>query len=334
MNIGFLYETDFCGRAMQRQQPPPAAAPMAPPVIKLIRQGRLLAVHVHRPGPGPDFQVPGFGTGDAFMVSVPLVALDVEVWRNGRSLGRHLLAAGGVQLFDLRQFWRALVHPPYETVNLHIPNEVLAEAAGLDPAMLVFDPPPLSADRVDATMHGLATALVPAFRSPSEVSALFVDQVILAAATHLVDAYSGPAHDHRVLDRPNAGLAVWQQRRVADLLLGQLDQDIPLGLVAESCGLSLGYFSRAFRISFGLPPHRWVLRERVRRAAQLMSDTGQPIDQIAVACGFTDQSHLSRVFRRHMNMPPAAWRRTQRAVPGAYAMAELKLGGRSIPARR
>lgn len=312
---------------MPRQQSPPGT------VVKLIRQGRLLAVHLHHPDPEPALIVPSFGTGDAFMVSTPLQPLVFDLWRNGKALGRHALAPGGVQLFDLRHLWRALVHAPYETVNMHIPIDVLAEAAGTDPRALVFEPVAVAHDRIDVTMRALAQALVPAFRRPSEVSALFVDQVILAAATHLIDAYSGPEPD-RAPTRLASGLASWQQRRVADLLLDRLDQDIPLGHLAESCGLSLGYFSRAFRTSFGLPPHRWVLRERVRRAAQLMSGTALPIDEIAIACGFADQSHLSRVFRRHMNMPPAAWRRAQRADPITYPTAELKLGGRSTPARK
>lgn len=294
------------------------SAERTPPFVKLIRQGRLLAVHARNLAATPVYAVPSFGVGDAFIAAVQLMPVEAEMWRNGRSSGRLRLPEGGLQLFDLRHLWRAAIHPPYETVNLRVPLELLSEAAGTDIHGLVFDPPPVMATRTDPIMLSLARALVPAFSSSSEISAQFAEQVLRAAATHLVGAY-GVAGLNPTLDRPNAGLALWQQRRATHILMQHIDRDVPMTELADSCGLSVGHFSRAFRTSFGLPPHRWLLRERVRRAADLMSSTELPIDQIAVTCGFVDQSHLSRVFRRVMDMPPAAWRRARRSEGSAVA---------------
>lgn len=280
------------------------------PYVKMIQRGQLLAVYVKQAEVGPIFAVPGFGIGHAFMAVTYLRAMEVEVWRNSRALGRLAGAEGTLQLFDLRHSWRALIHPPYESMNLHLPVELLAEAAGTDVAGLDFAPPAYLPDRVDPTMHGLARALVPAFDRPGELSALFVDRLLLAAAAHLVHRHSR-LNPTPVLPRPKQGLTLWQQRRASQMLLDQLDRDTTLAELAAACGLSQGHFSRAFRLSFGLPPHRWLLRERVRRAAHLLAATPQPIDEIAVACGFVDQSHLSRVFRKMMHMPPAAWRRAK-----------------------
>ncbi len=285
------------------------------PFIKMIRQGQLLAVYVKHVETGPPFSVPNFGIGPAYMAATYLRPMQVEVWRNGRALGRLSGDAGTLQLFDLRHSWRAIIHPPYASMNLLLPLELLAEAAGTDVAGLEFNPPAYVPDRVDPTMRALAEALVPAFERPGELSALFVERMLLAAAAHLVHLHSA-AGPSQVLPRPNQGLAPWQQRRASQLLLDQLDRDTTLAELATACGLSLGHFSRAFRLSFGLPPHRWLLRERVRRAAHLLTTTLQPIDEIAVACGFVDQSHLSRVFRRVMHMPPAAWRRARLADDG------------------
>lgn len=292
------------------------------PYVKMIRRGQLLAVHVKQVESGPDFAVPGFGIGPAFMATTYLRPMHVEVWRNGRALGPLTGEAGTLQLFDLRHSWRALIHPPYESMNLLLPIDLLAEAAGTDVAELEFAPPAYVPDRVDPTMRALAEALVPAFDRPGELSALFVDRVLFAAAAHLVHVHSRP-DPSQVLPRPKQGLAPWQQRRASQMLLDRLDRDTTLAELAAACGLSQGHFSRAFRQSFGLPPHRWLLRERVRRAAHLLTTTAQPIDEIAVACGFVDQSHLSRVFRKMMNMPPAAWRRARMAdelLTGAAAL--------------
>lgn len=271
-----------------------------------------MAVHASGEAGDVDVAVPSFGMGAAFMVSIQLAPMQTDLWRNGRRLGRFTSGAGEVQFFDLRNSWRALIQPPYQSINLRVSLDLLAEAADLDVAALVFEPPSFAAGRIDRTMLGLARALLPAFDRPDEHSALFIDRLFFAIATHLVQAYSGP-DPARVPARHRAGLAPWQQRRVTQTLVEQLDADIPLTQLAAECGLSIGHFSRAFRVSFGLPPHRWLLRERVRRAAHLLTTTDQAIDEIALACGFVDQSHLSRVFRKVMDMPPASWRRSRRA---------------------
>jgi AraC-like DNA-binding protein len=75
--------------------------------------------------------------------------------------------------------------------------------------------------------------------------------------------------------------------------------------------LSPSYFSRAFSISFGCPPHAYVMKRRVERVKALMLSTEKPLGQIALECGFADQAHLSHLFRRHVGKSPAAWRRAQ-----------------------
>jgi AraC-like DNA-binding protein len=58
-----------------------------------------------------------------------------------------------------------------------------------------------------------------------------------------------------------------------------------------------------------MPPHRWLLAQRARRAKELLERTKIPISDIALECGFADQSHLTRVFTRVFQLSPAAWRR-------------------------
>jgi AraC family transcriptional regulator len=82
--------------------------------------------------------------------------------------------------------------------------------------------------------------------------------------------------------------------------------------VAGLCGLSRGHFIRAFRVSFGETPYRWsrALRIEAAQAALLTSDAS--IADIAMACGFADQSHLTRVFSAEVGVSPAALRKTLR----------------------
>lgn len=109
------------------------------------------------------------------------------------------------------------------------------------------------------------------------------------------------------------GLAPWQADFALRLLLKDLCSDVRVGELAGLCGLSRSYFTRAFKVSMGTPPHRWLLRQRVRRAGEMLERTDESISLIALSCGFADQSHLTRVFRAITGTSPAAWRRQRKA---------------------
>ena len=82
--------------------------------------------------------------------------------------------------------------------------------------------------------------------------------------------------------------------------------------VAEACKLSVSHFSRAFKVSTGVPPHQWLLTARIERARNLLADSATPLVEVADMCGFADQSHFSRIFARTMGTSPGAWRREHR----------------------
>jgi AraC-like DNA-binding protein len=105
------------------------------------------------------------------------------------------------------------------------------------------------------------------------------------------------------------GLAPWQKRKVDRYLRENLDRPVRLDTVAEQVALSVSYFSRAFKETFGTTPHMHMLRMRVELAQKLMLTTEEPLSQIALACGLADQAHLSKLFRRVVGETPSAWRR-------------------------
>ncbi|MEU8530932.1 AraC family transcriptional regulator, partial [Streptomyces sp. NPDC048629] len=84
--------------------------------------------------------------------------------------------------------------------------------------------------------------------------------------------------------------------------------------LAAELGTSPFALLRAFRETYGMPPHTWLTDARVRRARRLL-DAGTPPAEAAVAVGFTDQPHLNRHFTRSVGVPPGAYQR-ERGVRG------------------
>jgi AraC family transcriptional regulator len=133
----------------------------------------------------------------------------------------------------------------------------------------------------------------------------------LALIEHMSATHGDTASDKR--RDLQGGLAAWQERRAKDALQASISSGITLEDLATLCGLSRSHFARAFKQSTGLPPHRWLLGRRVARARDLLLHSTMPLEKIATSCGFADQSHLSRVFSKHVGTSPGAWRRMQRS---------------------
>lgn len=130
---------------------------------------------------------------------------------------------------------------------------------------------------------------------------------------------STPARAAPNIKRPVAlsrgGLAPWQAKRACERLESDLGGKLPLEKIAAEFDLSVSHFSRAFRISTGLPPHQWLLRQRVGAAKQLMMVRDLPLSEIAMSAGFANQSHFTRVFSAVVGVSPGIWRREAQGRP-------------------
>jgi AraC family transcriptional regulator len=105
------------------------------------------------------------------------------------------------------------------------------------------------------------------------------------------------------------GLPAWQQRRVIEFIEEHLVEDISLAALAELVGLSLYHFARAFRQSFGLPPHQYHMARRMDRATSLLQEPALSVTQIAIQIGFRETSSFTQAFRRFTGVTPTEYRR-------------------------
>lgn len=84
---------------------------------------------------------------------------------------------------------------------------------------------------------------------------------------------------------------------------------------ARALSMSAGHFSRLFKASTGLSVHQWVTDLRMDRAKTLLLETCDPIMEIAMSCGYTEQCHFTRTFTRGIGVSPGSWRRMFTALP-------------------
>jgi AraC family transcriptional regulator len=260
-----------------------------------------------RPMRGRSLAVP---PEEAFAFHVPLaVPFFSNLWTAGRRREVPDLRLGDAQLVDLGDNPVVSLDIPFDTLRFYISQitlDEMANEAGMRRVKGLYAPN--FGDR-DLVMFGLAQALAAAMEEPGDGTAMFSDCIALAFFAHIVRAYGSVSAEGR---NARGGLASWQLQRARDFINANLAGDPSISEVAKVCGLSTNYFVRAFKQATGVPPYRWLTKQRIERAKELLQDPGRELADIAQLCGFVDQSHFTRVFSRSEGYSPGRWRRLYR----------------------
>ena len=171
------------------------------------------------------------------------------------------------------------------------PVTLLLEASHLD-GLAVPDRPALV---TDAECVAQLAALIAQLQRPV---GLIGREAVPRSLLERLFARSAPLEPAR-----SCGRSLAPALRHLEAHLGEL---IPTAALAEMIGLTESHFIRAFHLLFGLPPHAYHLRLRLALAVELLS-SGLSVAAVANECGFADQSHLSRNFKKVYGLTPAAW---------------------------
>jgi AraC family transcriptional regulator len=113
----------------------------------------------------------------------------------------------------------------------------------------------------------------------------------------------------QVRPQMRGGLAGWQKLAVASYIDEHLAENVPLAALARLVRLSTFHFCRAFKRSFGMPPHQYHMVQRIERAKILLAEPSRSITDIALDLGFSQTSAFSSTFRKATGQTPTAYHR-------------------------
>jgi AraC-like DNA-binding protein len=230
------------------------------------------------------------------------------MWLDGKYSPIEHWDEGGVGIYDLEADPRAVRPTAFDSVHFNLPRTTLdafTAECGLMPVGSLI----CTEGRRDEVLFGLAKFMLPWLGNNVSISSLTFDFFVQMLCSHVASSYGGAPLSPKVI----GGLAAWQRRRVTDAIHVGLHEELRLATLANQCGLSISHFCRAFRRSFGIPVHRYVIHRRIELAKFLLTHSSCSLAEISLQAGFCDQAAFSRTFGRLVGKPPRRWLAEQRS---------------------
>lgn len=112
------------------------------------------------------------------------------------------------------------------------------------------------------------------------------------------------------MESPQGVLTSNRMRLLDEFIDAGLDGPLGVHTLAQLLGLSEGYFMRAFKNATGKSPHSYLIDRRLAKARALMRDSTAGLSEIALACGFNSQAHMTTVFKQRLGISPGELRRS------------------------
>jgi AraC family transcriptional regulator len=196
---------------------------------------------------------------------------------------------------------------PINVRHIYLSHDTLAETAeqvfGREPASIEIDD---HLRRVDTVIPQCLQVLEDEMAHGGPGQNLLVDAVRTQIAVHLLRRFAK-------VDLPNLNPTVFstlQSHRILEFIEEYLGENFGLESLASTVGLSPFHFSRKFKAEFGQTPHSFIIRKRIERAKTMLQKGNISMTAVALDCGFSDQSHFCRTFRRMVGVTPAEYRRS------------------------
>jgi AraC family transcriptional regulator len=230
----------------------------------------------------------------------------IERYRPGRGWKPERFTTWTMQVLPARVPFASRWNGCVEVLLLEISPEVVASVAcrGAPSERLELRPFVMGEDLfITQTMLALEEDM----RAGSPVGRLYGESLGIAVASHLVRKYTDVAGESQEGTTLSSAMLSLVLQYIAD----NLESDLSLQDLADLVQTDVYRFVRFFKRCTGLPPHQYILRERIERAKSLLCNPTLPLTEVALRSGFADQSHFTNVFHRITNLSPLAYRRAQ-----------------------
>src|SRR5262245_36841931 len=223
-----------------------------------------------------------------------------------------LIPPGGMVMMPGGMDFSVRVDGTLQSLHLYLRRGVIEEVAGdlvaVDPAHVAILP---RFGDSDLLIERLMLAVRDALHDDDPSTTVYVDYLARAIAARLIRRPSS-ATSARSPIGASSQKGGRQISKAIDFMEANLERSLDLRTIAEATGLSPSHFARQFRATVGRAPHQHLIQIRIDRAKRLLSETDGGIAEIAFACGFANQEHLTRLFKRSCGLTPAAYRKGRR----------------------
>jgi AraC family transcriptional regulator len=196
---------------------------------------------------------------------------------------------------------REINRPKKQQLHIWLKPELLKQAAeaseiDIDRLNLVN-----SFGQQDIQLHHIAMLLLAELQSGSIMGQLYIDSLTQVLVIHLLRHYSTFTQP---ITFENRSLTHTRLQQAIEYIHAHLDRELSLAEVAGVVNISPTYFANLFKRATGISPHQYVLQQRVERAKFLLLKTDLAIADVALQVGFSNQSHLTRHFKRLNGVTP------------------------------
>lgn len=194
-------------------------------------------------------------------------------------------------------------HGSSDMLMLYIRSELIEEMAqALSSHPTLASAVDLGLGTTDPLLEQIALTVLRLISEPElGTSALYVESLVNTLVLHVLQ--KGDANG------PVVGRDAAIFRRIVDFIEASLGRDLTVAALANEAGMGLQTFSRKFASTFGATVHQYVLSRRLEKAKLLLAGTDTPIVEVALRCGFANQSHLAMAFKKATGLSPKAFRR-------------------------
>ena len=238
------------------------------------------------------------------IVAIALNCVLGERWFDGH-FQREYLTPGATAIIPTgtlhRSLWRKEAQFMFVAVDPRLLERLGQEVAAPDNFELI----PHFAILQDPLIQGIIFSLKDELESTGIKGSFYVEQLTTTLAIHLLRKYGVRKPQ---ISTYSDGLPKYKLRQVLEYINANLECDIKLVDLAELVGMSQYYFCQLFKQSIGIAPYQYVIQQRVERAKQLLKCRDVAISEVALVCGFANQSHFTKHFRKLTGITPKAYR--------------------------